>query len=48
MADLMEYREPNQVLWRGVRPAHNGTQVQGYAAVVGIATAAMYTAVGVT
>jgi len=24
---LMSYREANQVLWRGVRPAHNGTQV---------------------
>jgi len=23
---LMTYREANQVLWRGVRPAHNGTQ----------------------
>jgi len=24
---LMKYREPNQVLWQGSRPAHNGTQV---------------------
>ena len=24
---LMSFREANQVLWRGVRPAHNGTQV---------------------
>lgn len=24
---VMEFREPNQVLWRGVRPAHNGTQI---------------------
>jgi len=24
---LMKYREQNQVLWRGVRPAHKGTQV---------------------
>jgi len=24
---LMTYREANQVLWRGVRPAHNGTQI---------------------
>ena len=24
---LMKYREPNQVLWQGVRPAHNGTEV---------------------
>jgi len=24
---LMTYREANQVLWRGVRPAHNGTLV---------------------
>ena len=24
---LMKFREPNQVLWRGVRPAHDGTQV---------------------
>ena len=23
---LMTYREANQVIWRGVRPAHNGTQ----------------------
>jgi hypothetical protein len=23
----MEFREPNEVLWRGVRPAHKGTQV---------------------
>lgn len=23
----MEFREPNQVLWRGVRPGHNGTQI---------------------
>jgi len=24
---LMKFREPNQVKWRGVKPAHNGTQV---------------------
>lgn len=24
---LMGFRENNRVLWRGVRPAHNGTQV---------------------
>jgi len=24
---IMTYREANQVLWRGARPAHNGTQV---------------------
>ena len=24
---LMTFREPNQVQWRGVRPAHDGTQV---------------------
>jgi len=24
---LMKFREPNQVKWQGVRPAHNGTQV---------------------
>jgi len=24
---LMSFREANQVLWRGCRPAHNGTQV---------------------
>lgn len=24
---LMKFREPNQVLWQGVRPAHDGTQV---------------------
>ena len=24
---LMEFREPNQVLWYGSRPAHRGTQV---------------------
>jgi len=24
---VMKFREPNQVLWRGVRPGHNGTQV---------------------
>ena len=24
---LMKFREANQVLWRGVRPGHNGTQV---------------------
>jgi len=24
---LMTYREANEVLWRGVRPAHNGTQL---------------------
>ena len=24
---LMKFREPNQVRWQGVRPAHNGTQV---------------------
>ncbi len=24
----MKFREPNQVLWRGVRPAHNGEQVR--------------------
>lgn len=23
----MAFREPNQVLWRGYRPGHNGTQV---------------------
>jgi hypothetical protein len=23
----MEFREPNEVLWRGIRPAHKGTQV---------------------
>jgi len=23
----MSYREDNKVLWRGVRPAHNGTQI---------------------
>ena len=27
---LMNYREANQVLWRGVRPAHNGTQIVKY------------------
>jgi len=26
----MSYREDNMVLWRGVRPAHNGTQVLKY------------------
>ena len=26
----MTYREDNKVLWRGVRPAHNGTQVLKY------------------
>jgi len=26
----MSYREDNKVLWRGVRPAHNGTQLIGY------------------
>jgi len=25
---LMNYREANQVLWRGCRPAHNGTQIE--------------------
>ena len=25
----MNFREPNQVLWRGVRPGHNGIQVFG-------------------
>jgi len=24
---LMNFREPNQVKWVGVRPAHNGTQI---------------------
>ena len=24
---LMEFREPNQVKWQGLRPGHNGTQV---------------------
>lgn len=24
---LMKFREPNQVQWRGARPAHNGTQI---------------------
>lgn len=24
---MMKFREPNHVLWRGVRPAHDGTQV---------------------
>lgn len=23
----MDFREPNEVLWRGVRPAHKGTQI---------------------
>lgn len=23
----MEFREPNEVLWRGVRPAHRGVQI---------------------
>lgn len=27
----MSFREPNQVLWRGVRPAHLGTQILKYA-----------------
>lgn len=24
---VMAFREPNQVLWRGIRPGHNGTQI---------------------
>jgi len=27
MGDLMDFREPNQVNWQGVRPGHNGVQV---------------------
>jgi len=27
---LMKFREQNQVLWRGVKPAHNGEQVYGW------------------
>jgi len=35
---LMKFREPNQVQWRGMRPAHNGTEVHGAGgtAVIGI------------
>jgi len=25
---LMKFREPNQVRWQGVRPGHDGTQIQ--------------------
>jgi len=36
---LMSFREANQVLWRGARPAHDGTQVAVWkAADDGIAT----------
>ena len=31
---LMEFREPNQVQWIGVRPAHRGTQICTYAAII--------------
>lgn len=29
---VMKFREPNQVLWRGWRPGHNGTQIAKRAA----------------
>ena len=38
---LMRFRESNHVKWRGVRPAHDGTQVLGYAVIAG-ATAVVY------
>ena len=39
---LMKFREPNQVLWRGVRPGHNWTEVYDYSIATN-ATVVMYT-----
>jgi len=39
---LMSFREANQMLWRGVRPAHNGTQVIAQKAADNL-TATIYT-----
>jgi len=35
---LMSFREPNQVKWVGVRPAHRGTQIKAGAAATNGAT----------
>lgn len=39
---FMKFREPNHVLWRGVRPAHDGEQVYVDKAIVD-GTAVLYT-----
>ena len=39
---LMTYREANQVLWRGVRPAHDGTQITKAMAQTGAGEANIY------
>lgn len=40
---LMKYREQNEVVWVGARPAHHGTQVNGYANHTGAASTDLYT-----
>lgn len=40
---LMKFREQNHVLWRGSRPGHDGTQVQGEGYKAGTGNAVVYT-----
>jgi len=40
---LMGFREANQVLWRGVRPAHDGTQITKGNAQTGAGAVVIYT-----
>lgn len=40
---LMEFREQNHVLWRGVRPAHDGTQVCKAGQQAGVGIVSIYT-----
>jgi len=46
---LMKFREANRVLWWGVRPAHDGTQVCKAFTQLGVGTADLYqVAIGMT
>jgi len=40
---MMVYREPNQVQWLGVRPAHNGVQIFEHGGQIGAGTNTLYT-----
>lgn len=40
---VMSYREANHMLWRGVRPAHDGTQIIELNAQVGVGNSIVYT-----